>query len=210
MLNQKTQIVNLSIQKWGENITRLRKLIFQHTPFNKGCWLAVFRYPFKVYKLSVRRFRFLPNLSDSLKSFLQPSVNLINTRNKRTEEIKTIPSDSQLLLADNKDILDDNETPTRTDYVKKREIDRSTLYIFDGPFQLLHAGVGSLELFRKNAKFIQYVLPLVGWYSPKAYVYSMISRKQILQKMKLFSDEVKGKRKGKRMRLQVDNQFQQV
>ena len=28
--------------------------------------------------------------------------------------------------------------------------------------------------------------------------------------MKLFCDEVKGKRKGKRMRLQVDNQFQQV
>ena len=38
----------------------------------------------------------------------------------------------------------------------------------------------------------------------------MKSRKQILQKMKLFYDEVKNKRKGKRMRLQVDNEFQQV
>ena len=38
----------------------------------------------------------------------------------------------------------------------------------------------------------------------------MRSRKQILQKMKQFYDEVKNKRNKKTMRLQVDNQFQQV
>ena len=38
----------------------------------------------------------------------------------------------------------------------------------------------------------------------------MRSRKQILQKMKFFNDGVKAKRKGKRMRLEVDNEFQQV
>ena len=38
----------------------------------------------------------------------------------------------------------------------------------------------------------------------------MKSHRQILQKMKLFYDEVKNKRKGKRMRLQVDNEFKQV
>ena len=46
--------------------------------------------------------------------------------------------DAQLLklinLADNKDFLDGDKAPTRTDYVEKREIDRSTLYSFDGPF----------------------------------------------------------------------------
>ena len=31
-----------------------------------------------------------------------------------------------------------------------------------------------------------------------------------MQKLKLFYDDVKNKRKGKRMRLQVDNEFQQV
>ena len=40
--------------------------------------------------------------------------------------------DAQLLklinLADNKDFLDGDKAPTRTDYVEKREIDRSTLY----------------------------------------------------------------------------------
>ena len=38
----------------------------------------------------------------------------------------------------------------------------------------------------------------------------MKSRKQILQKLKLFYNDVRVKRKGKRMRLQVDNEFQQV
>ena len=38
----------------------------------------------------------------------------------------------------------------------------------------------------------------------------MQSRKQILQKMKLFYDDVKNKIKNKTMRLQVDNKFQQV
>ena len=38
----------------------------------------------------------------------------------------------------------------------------------------------------------------------------MRSRKLILQKMKLFYDEVKEKRENKLMRLQVDNEFQQV
>ena len=49
----------------------------------------------------------------------------------------------------------------------------------------------------------------VDLYASKLYVYSMKSRKQILQKMKLSYDEVSAKTKGKRMRLQVDNEFQQ-
>ena len=114
-------------------------------------------------------------------------------------------------LADSKYFLDDDIVPTRADYVEKREVDRSTLHAFDGPFQLLHAEVGNLEFFGKNATFPQYVLVIVDLYSSKVYVYLMRSRKQILQKMKLFYDEVRSKRKkGKCMRLQVDNEFQQV
>ena len=79
--------------------------------------------------------------------------------------------DSQLLklilLADNKNFLDDDKTPTRTDFVKNREIDRSTLYSFDGLFQLLHADVGNLEVLEKNATFPQYVLVVVNLYSQR-------------------------------------------
>ena len=83
-------------------------------------------------------------------------------------------------------------------------------FSFDGPFQLLHTDVGNLEFLGKNATFLQYVLLVVDLYSSKVYMYSMRSRKQILQKMKLFYGDVRAKRKGKRMRLQADNEFQQV
>ena len=44
--------------------------------------------------------------------------------------------------------------PARTDYyIEKRETDRSTLYSFDGPFQLFHADVGDLEFLGKNTTF---------------------------------------------------------
>ena len=42
-----------------------------------------------------------------------------------------------------------NQIPTRTNYLRKRGIDRSTLHSFDGPFQLVHADVANLEFFAK-------------------------------------------------------------
>ena len=99
-------------------------------------------------------------------------------------------------LIDSKNVFDDGRALIRTDYVEKTEIDRSTQYSFDGPFQLLHADVGNLEFLGKNATFPQYVLVIVDLFPSKVYAYSMKSRKQILQKLKLFSD-VRNKRKGK-------------
>ena len=86
----------------------------------------------------------------------------------------------------------------RTDYVEKREIDHSTLYSFDAPFQLFHADVGNLEFLGKNSTFAQYVLDLVDLFSSKIYTYPMKSRKQIRQKLEQFYDDVKSKRKGKK------------
>ena len=70
--------------------------------------------------------------------------------------------------------------------------------------------MGNLEFLGKNATIPRYVLLVVDLYSSKVYVYPMCSRKQILQKMKLFYDEVKYKRKSKTVRLQVDKEFLQV
>ena len=98
-------------------------------------------------------------------------------------------------LVDNKDFLDNKNAPIRIDYVEKREIDRSRLYSFDGPFQVIHTDVGNLEFLRKNATFSQHVLLIVDLYSLKVYTYSMKSRKQILQKMKIFYDQVRSKEK---------------
>ena len=87
--------------------------------------------------------------------------------------------------------MDDDKAPTRTDYVEKREIYQLTLYSFDGLFEVVHAEVGNLEFLGKNATFLRYALVIVDLYLSKVYVYSMRSRKRILQKLKLFYDEVK-------------------
>lgn len=64
-------------------------------------------------------------------------------------------------LADSKLIFNDDKAPTRADFIDKREIDHSTLYSFDGPFQLIHADIENLEFLGKNATFPQYVLVIV-------------------------------------------------
>ena len=47
---------------------------------------------------------------------------------------------------------------------KKDDVDRSTLYIFDGPFQLLNADVGNLEFLGGNQQLIQNIVFL--WIFP--------------------------------------------
>ena len=48
-------------------------------------------------------------------------------------------------LAEGKLIFNDDKAPTTADFVDKREIDCSTLYNFNGPFQLIHADAGNIE-----------------------------------------------------------------
>ena len=104
------------------------------------------------------------------------------------------------LLADRKSD-DEGKVPIRVDCVQKRETDRSTLCSFDGPFQMVHADMGNLEFLGKSATIPRYVLLCVDLYSSKLYVYRIRLRKQILQKMILFYNDIKNKRNSKTMRL---------
>ena len=114
-------------------------------------------------------------------------------------------------LLDKKNVIFEPERVMRTDYVEKREIDHSTLYNFNTSFRLFHADVANLEFLGKNATFPQYVfLVLVDLFSSKVYTYPIKSRKQIRQKLEQFYRDVRSKRKNKKMRLQVDQEFQQV
>ena len=108
------------------------------------------------------------------------------------------------------DNFDEQNTVKRTDYIEKREIDHSTLYSFDASFRLFHADVANLEFLGKNTTFPQYLLVLVDLFSSKTYTYSIKSRKQIRQKLEEFYRDVRSKRKGQKIRLQVDKEFQQV
>ena len=86
----------------------------------------------------------------------------------------------------------------------------AALYSFDSPFQLFLADVGNLEFLIKNDTLPQYVLVLVELFSSKVYTYPMKSTKEIRQKLEQFYRDVQSKRKGKKMKLQINQGFQQV
>ena len=101
-----------------------------------------------------------------------------------------------IYLADNK--LDDEEKiPTRADYVEKREIDRSTLYSFDGPLQLIHADIGNLKFLGKSATTSRYVFWLLT-FIPQKYMFILCIRENKIYKtqnnsmIKLKIKEIKG------------------
>ena len=66
-------------------------------------------------------------------------------------------------------INDENKVPTRVDYIEERELDRSTLYSFNDPFQLVHADVGNLKFLGKSATTLKYTLLAADLYSSEVY-----------------------------------------
>ena len=46
-----------------------------------------------------------------------------------------------------KSVIFNPESVNRTSFVEKRDIDRSTLFSFSRPFELVHADIGNLEFF---------------------------------------------------------------
>ena len=70
-------------------------------------------------------------------------------------------------------IKSNNKIPIRLGYVEKREIDRSTLYSFNGLFQLTHADIANLEFLGKSETVPKYTLLIVDLFSSKFYVCPM-------------------------------------
>ena len=101
----------------------------------------------------------------------------------------------------------EDKIPMRLDYVEKREIGRSTLYIFNGLFQLVHADIANLEFLGKSGTTPKYALLMVDLYSSKVYVYPMRSQKQLLKYLKEFYDEMKNKIKNNCKSLQTENKI---
>ena len=100
--------------------------------------------------------------------------------------------------------------PLKAEYLKKDDdIDRLTLYSFGGPFELLHADTGNLELLGKSAADPKYCLLLVDLFTSKPYVFPMKIRKLIALKPEKYYKDVSEKGKNKKMRLQTDLEFKQ-
>ena len=82
-----------------------------------------------------------------------------------------------IYLVDNK-LEHEEKVPTRVDYVEKRERDRSTLYDFDGPFQVIYADIENLEFCGKSATTPRYVLWLLILI-PRKYMFILCVREKI-------------------------------
>ena len=106
-------------------------------------------------------------------------------------------------------IEEENTVPVFTPFIEnKRNIDKSTLYSFNGPFQLLHADIADIRFFSKSALDPKYCLLFVDLFTQRIYTYPMRKRNILKKKMEEFYEEVSQKRKEK-MRLQTDLEFQQ-
>ena len=76
-----------------------------------------------------------------------------------------------------------NLTLTNPFIQNKRDIDRSILYSFKGPFKLLHADIADLRILPKSAVDPKYGLLIVDLFTSKIYTYPMKKRTLFLKKV---------------------------
>ena len=88
--------------------------------------------------------------------------------------------------------------PSHIPFVEKiSEIDRSTLYSFGGPFELLHADIADIRFFAKSAVDPLYCLLIVDLFTQKIYTYPVKKRNLLSTKLENLYIEVQNKRKKK-------------
>ena len=139
------------------------------------------------------------------KSVLFTEENINDKLLKKSEKLKYEKDIEFVKLFDRNVILLEDEKrtiPIKTTFVEKKDdIDRSTHYSFDGPFQLLHADVGNLIFLGKSATDPKYCLLFDNLFTSKVCIYPMKSKKSILNKIEIFYKEVEGTKKGQKTRL---------
>ena len=139
-----------------------------------------------------------------------------NTSNNLLKKLRKSPYEKDIVFKEfyeklqNKDILkESDQIPLTTPFLEqKKDVDRSTLFSIQGPFELCHADIADLRFLAKSAVDLKYALLIVYLFTSKVYVYPMKNRSLLAKKLKLFYDEIDQKRSGK-MRLQTDLEFNQ-
>ena len=110
---------------------------------------------------------------------------------------------------EDKNFYQKNNLPLVTPFVNKRSnIDHSTLYSIDKPFELLHADIADLRFLAKSAVDPKYCLLIVDLFTSKIYVYPMKNRSFLAKKLAIFYKDIQPKRTEK-MCLQTDLEFKQ-
>lgn len=138
----------------------------------------------------------------------------INNRllKKLTKSMNETDKELVNLFNSNVDFLDDEKktVPIKTTFVEKKgDLDRLTLYNFDGPFQLLYADIENLEFLGKSTADPKYCHLFIDLFTSKVYVYIMKSRKSIASKKEIFYREVETKKKVRKQGFLTDREFKQ-
>ena len=147
--------------------------------------------------------------------FIQEEINdklFKKLKKSKCKKDKEFVNSFNLLVENKADFkkCDEYSIPIKTEFISKSDdIDCSTLFSIQAPFDLMHADVGDLCFLGKSAANPKYCLLLVDLFTPKVYVYGMKNKSLILLKLEMFCKEVASKHKNKKMRLQTDLEFKQ-
>ena len=88
---------------------------------------------------------------------------------------------------EDKDFYENENLPLVTPFVDKRtNIDRSTLYSFSKPFEVLQADIAELRFLAKSAVDPKYCLLIVDLFTSKIYVFPMKNRSLLGKKLEVF------------------------
>ena len=86
--------------------------------------------------------------------------------------------------------------PLTMKFIEKRsDIDCSTLYSFDGPFQLLQADIAYISFLAISAVELNFCLLFVDLFTSKIYTFPMKTRNLLAKKIKLFYNDIQKKKK---------------
>ena len=101
--------------------------------------------------------------------------------------------------------------PLTTQFIEKRsDTDCSTLYSFDGLFQLLQADIAYISFLAKSAIDPKFCLLFVDLFTSKIYTFPLKTRNLLGKKMEQCYNFIqKTPRNDKKMRLQTDQEFKQ-
>ena len=134
---------------------------------------------------------------------------LINKASRSVFEKDRLFVDLYKQIEDKKKFKNSDLLPITTPfYESKSNVDHSTLFSISKPFELLHGDIADTRFLAKSAVDPKYCLLLVDLFTSKVYIYPMKNRSLLAKKLKLFYDDIQGKRNGL-MKLQTDLEFKQ-
>ena len=84
-----------------------------------------------------------------------------------------------------------DKPPLNTPFIEKREdINRSTLYSFNGHFEALQANIADIRFLYKSAAYPKYCLLFVNLFISMIYIYPMKKRSLLPKKMLIFYEDI--------------------